>query len=268
MKLPQFLDIDEAAYHAASPSQYMSSHQLGIFRASPYTWHEYATGKLKKAESPALAFGRAAHCRILEPLEEWNRRFCVSDGPLNLSTGLPYGRTSKKFQDFLAKQTKEIVTSVEAADIEAMAEAVWSHKDAHELLANGTPEGTIRVEDFHGVAMQARYDWFSPDYGIVDLKTHGDDLSRFDKACHDFGYAYQMALYRSLLEAVTGEKYPVYVIAVTKSAPFIAAVFKYSEDILDQAEAENVRTIEEFKSCRDSGVYPTRFEETKLISRI
>lgn len=268
MKEPQFLDIDEATYHADSPSRYMSSHQMAQFRASPFTWHQYATGKLKKPESPALAFGRAVHCHTLESREEWERRFCVSDGPINARTGLPFGRTSQKFQDFLKTQTKEVVTTVEYEQIQAMSEAVWSHKDAHELLAKGRPEGTIRIEDYYGLAVQARYDWFSPDYGIVDLKTTGDDLSWFEKACHDFGYAFQMSWYRGLLEHVTGEKFPVYMIAVTKTAPYIVGVFKYSEDILDQAEAENLKAIKEFLACRESGIYPTRFEETKLISRL
>ena len=150
-----------------------------------------------------------------------------------------------------------------------MAESVWSHGEAHALLANGSPENTIRLEEGEvDVPSQARLDWFNPDYGIVDLKTHGDDLKWFSKAAHDFGYAYQMAWYRKLLEIKSGKKYPVYLVAVEKKAPFTVGVFKFSEEVLDQAEAINRETLCEFANCRDSGVFPTRFEETQLIDKL
>lgn len=272
MKQDWFIELDEKDYHAGALGNggaYMSSHNLQVFRENPHTFHLMMQGKLPKTESPALAFGRAVHTFTLEPQEEWQRRFTVADGPINDKTGAPYGKATAKYAEWLAKQTKEIVSTKDFEMIEAMANAVWSHKEAHELLANGTPENTIRLEEGEvDVPSQARIDWFSPDYGIVDLKTTGDSLKWFDRAAHDFGYAYQMAFYRRLLEIKSGIKFPVYLIAVEKKAPFTVGVFKYSDDVLDEAEAANMETIREFAECRDSGVFPTRFEETKLITRI
>ena len=45
-------------------------------------------------------------------------------------------------------------------------------------------------------------------------------------------------------------------------------VFRIADDVLDQAEAINRETLREFANCRDSGVFPTRFEETQLIDRL
>ena len=140
---------------------------------------------------------------------------------------------------------------------------------AHELLASGEPERTIRLEEGEvDVPAQARIDWFNPDYGIVDLKSTGDDIRWFSKAAHDYGYAFQAAFYRKLLELKSGKKYPAFLIAVEKKAPFTVGVFKFADDVLDQAEAINRETLREFADCRDSGVFPTRFEETQLIDRL
>ncbi len=272
MKENCFIDIDEKAYHAGALGNggtYMSSHNLALMRDNPHAFELLMKGKLPRTESPALAFGRAVHCYTLESTEIWRDRYIVTDGPINEKTGAPYGRATAKYAQFLAEQTKEIVSTHDFGLIEAMAESVWSHKEAHELLANGEPERTIRLEDDEvDVPAQARLDWFSPDYGIVDLKTTGDDLKWFSKAAHDFGYAFQMAWYRKLLELRSGKKYPVYLIAVEKKAPFTVGVFKYADDVLDQAEAINRETLREFADCRDSGVFPTRFEETRLLDHI
>ena len=248
-----FIDIDEKEYHAGALGNggaYMSSHNLALMRDNPHTFELLMKGRLPRTESPALAFGRALHCFTLEPTEAWNARYLVSDGPI-------------------AEQTKEIVSTHDFGLIEGMAESVWSHKEAHELLASGEPERTIRLEEGEvDVPAQARIDWFNPDYGIVDLKSTGDDIRWFSKAAHDYGYAFQAAFYRKLLELKSGRKYPAFLIAVEKKAPFTVGVFKFADDVLDQAEAINRETLREFADCRDSGVFPTRFEETQLIDRL
>ena len=267
-----FIDLDEKEYHAGALGNggaFMSSHNLALMRDNPRTFELLMKGRLPRTESPALAFGRALHCFTLEPTETWNARYLVSDGPINEKTGAPYGHATAKYAQFLAEQTKEIVSTHDFGLIEGMAESVWSHKEAHELLAEGEPERTIRLEEGEvDVPSQARIDWFNPNYGIVDLKSTGDDIRWFSKAAHDFGYCYQAAWYRKLLELKSGRKYPTYLIAVEKKAPFTVGVFRIADDVLDQAEAINRETLREFANCRDSGVFPTRFEETQLIDRL
>ena len=269
MKYPFLLDVKASEYHADSASgRYLSSHNLALFRKCPRSYHLTMTGKMRKPETQVLAFGRAAHCFTLEDSDVWNREFVVTDGPVNPKTGQPFGRTSQKFIDFMATQTKEVVSCREFEAIEKMAENVWNHPEAKKLLENGVAEGTIRVEDFFGTPAQARLDWFTPDYGIVDLKTTGDDLEWFESEARKFQYAYQMAFYRKALEIVSGTRYPVYIIAVEKHEPYRACVFRYAEDVLDQAEAENASAIRELLDCRERDVWETRFQETRPLTRI
>lgn len=266
---PFLLDIPAKDYHADSASgRYLSSHNLAQFRACPHTYHLLMTGKMRRPETPALALGRAIHCFTLEGFDAWNREFTVTDGPINKTTGQPYGRTSQKFIDFMASQSKSVVSCREFEAIEKMAENVWTHPEAKKLLESGIAEGTIRNEDYCGIAAQARTDWFAPDYGIVDLKTTSDGLEWFETTAHKYGYAYQMAFYRRLLELASGVKYPVYIIAVEKAEPYRAAVFRYAEDVLDQAESENESAIRELLDCRERDEWPTRFQETRPLTRI
>lgn len=142
MKENWFIDIDEKSYHAGALGNggtYMSSHNLALMRDNPRTFELLMKGKLPRTESPALAFGRATHCYVLEPTETWNGRYLVSDDPVNEKTGALYGRATAKYAQFLAEQTKEVVSTHDFGLIEGMAESVWSHKEAHELLADANP---------------------------------------------------------------------------------------------------------------------------------
>jgi hypothetical protein len=151
--------------------------------------------------------------------------------------------------------------------IEQMAQSVWNHPDAKQLLEHGEAECTIRVEDFCGLPVQVRLDWFNGDFGIVDLKTTSD-LPGFESEARKFGYGFQLALYRAVLERVSGRKFPVYLIASEKTAPYRAATFKYADEALDLAEAENEKAIAELVQCREKNEWYTRFRETRLIDRI
>ena len=267
-----FIDLDEKTYHEGAISNggdFMSSHNLATFRENPHELHLLAQGKLVKPESPALAFGRAVHCYTLEPSSQWEHRFLVSDGPINEKTGAPYGRSTLKFAQFAASTNKEIVATKDFECICAMAENVWNHPEAKQLLKKGEAECTLRLgENEYIVPSQARIDWFNPEYGIVDLKTTSDSLKWFERVSRDFGYAYQMAWYRKLLEVRSGIRYPAYIIAVEKKAPYTVGVFKYSDDVLDEATTINEQALQEFKDCQLRSVYPTRFEETRLISKL
>ena len=263
-----FLDIPAEQYHAdAAAGLYVSSHNLARFRACPHTYHLLMTGKMRHPESPALAFGRAVHSYTLEGHDAFHAEFAVTDGPINERTGKPYGRDTAKFAEFMAKQTKEIVTCREFEQIERMAANVWDHPDGRELLKKGFAEATVRLEDFHGIPFQIRIDWFNPDYGIVDLKTTSE-LEDFEHQSRSFGYPVQRAVYQAVLEQATGVKYPVFMLASEKREPYRAASFKISDDVLAQAEEINEKAIAELCECRRNDEWPTRFVETRLITRL
>ena len=129
--------------------------------------------------------------------------------------GEPYGKATKAYAEWIAAQTREIVSPRDFGFIVKLQKSVWLHDAACALLGSGAAEGVVRAE-YRGVPCQIRLDWFSREHGIVDLKTC-DSLKWFEGDCKRFGYLFQMAFYRAVLREATGESVPVHLIAVEKN---------------------------------------------------
>ena len=267
MNTDRFLTIPADEYHAASRSgQCMSSHLLADFRESPELYRRKTNGEIAEAESPALALGRAAHCLILEGRAAFDGQFLVADGPVNPKTSEPYGKATKAYADWLASQTKEIVSQKDFGFIVKLQKSVWTHPTASALLDGGVSEATVRAECCN-VPCQIRMDWFSPEHGIVDLKTC-DSLKWFEADCRRFGYLYQMAFDRAVLREATGETVPVQLIAVEKTEPFSTGVWEIAGEVLDQAEEVNKAALARYRKCLYTGHWPTGYEDTRIISSL
>ena len=113
---------------------YLSSHQLIDFMRCPYLYAKRRAGMIERKESPAFLIGQAAHCRILEGLDVLKSEFALG-GPVNPSTGKPYGSTTKKFTEWQAKQGKPVLSYDQLDLIENMAEGVSLCEAATELSA-------------------------------------------------------------------------------------------------------------------------------------
>ena len=267
MNTDRFLTIPADEYHAASRSgQYMSSHLLADFRESPELYRRKTNGEIAEAESPALALGRAAHCLILEGRAAFDGQFLVADGPTNPKTNEPYGKATKAYAEWLAAQTREIVSPKDFGFIVKLQKSVWTHPTASALLDGGVSEATVRAECCN-VPCQIRMDCFSTEHGIVDLKTC-DSLKWFEADCRRFGYIYQMAFYRTVLREATGETVPVHLIAVEKNEPFSTGVWEIAGEVLDQAEEVNKAALARYRKCLYTGHWPTGYEDTRIISSL
>ena len=261
------LRIPSADYHADTRSgRFIASHALATFRESPALYNKVISGEVAETESPALAFGRAAHCLILEGPDAFDENYLVADGPVNGKTGEPFGKNTKAYADWASRQGREVISTKDFAFIGKLRKSVMDHPAAAELLSCGEAEGVVRTE-LEGVPCQIRMDWFSERHGLSDLKTT-DALKWFEGDCKRFGYLYQMAFYRAVLRKATGVTVPVHLIAVEKSEPSSAGVWKISDDILDQAEMVNSAALRRLAECRSSGVWPTGYEEIRIIATL
>ena len=110
-------------------------------------------------------------------------------------------------------------------------------------------------------------DFFNERHGIVDLKTC-DDLRWFESDFKRYGYGYQLAFYRAVLRERIGQNVPCHVIAVEKREPYRCGVWKVSDEALNFAEMENSAAIERLRECRRTAVWPTGFEEIRIIDNI
>lgn len=144
--------------------------------------------------------------------------------------------------------------------------SVWLHSLASELLLEGVAEGVVRKE-YCGVPCQIRMDWFSPKYGLIDLKTC-EELQWFESDCRRYGYIYQLAFYQAIIEKAIGKTVPVHIIAVEKREPHACGVWKITQEALDIAALVNRTALEKFKTCCATNNWPTGYEDLRIIDNI
>jgi len=254
----------DAEYHEKSKT-YLTSHALADFRKCPLLFWKRKQGLIPDEDRPAYLLGRAAHVLILEGVEKFEAEYAVG-GPINPSTGKPYGPQTKAYAEWAAAQGKAVLTDEQYGLIASMAASVAAHPVAAEILADGIPEGVVRVE-YCGLPCQARLDFFNPERGIVDLKTC-DDLTWFEADARRFGYANQFSFYQALVAHVTGELFPVHAVAVEKKEPYRCGVWLMDDQVLAHAGRENEAAIKRLKTCELSGAWPTGYEERRVFDYV
>lgn len=251
-------------YHAKR-DKFLSSHLLAEFRRNPLLYRKKQLGLVQEEDRPAYLIGQAAHSLILEGREAYEDRYAFG-GPINPKTGERFGSRTKAFEEWAAAQGKPALTHEQMALIESMNTTVYAHEHAAALLSEGVPEGVVRTE-YGGIPCQARFDWLSPQRGIVDLKTC-DNLDWLQADARNFGYVHQLAFYRSVLAGLSGTIVPVYLIAVEKREPYRCGVWRMGEDVLGIGQKDNEDTIERLKGCRDRDHWPTGYEDIRIFDWI
>lgn len=261
----RFLKREPAEVYHAMAGDNLSSHRLADFRRCPLLFRRKEQGLIPERDSAAYLIGRAAHTLVLEGRERFESEYAVG-GPVNPKTGQPYGSKTQAFAKWADRIGKPVLTDADAALIEQMAASVRGHVFARELLREGVAEGVVRCE-YGGHDCQARVDWVNPlpCRGIVDLKTC-DSLDGFEFDIDAYGYVHQLAFYRAMVQRACGASLAVHIVAAEKREPFRCGVWQIAEAALDRAQRENEAAMEELARCRETGVWPTRFESLRLYS--
>ena len=262
---PDFLIRETDAEYREKAKALLTSHQLADFRRTPLLFRKKELGLIPDEDRPAYLIGRAAHALILEGVEKFDAEHAVG-GPVNEKTGKPYGPQTKAYADWAAAIGKAVLTDGQYRLITSMAASVDAHPIALDLLANGTPEGVVRAE-YCGIPCQGRLDFFDAERGIIDLKTC-DDLTWFEADARRFSYVHQFAFYHALVMQATGWNAPVHVIAVEKKEPFRCGVWLIHDQALAVARTDNEAAMERLKQCRLSGVWPTLYEERRVLDYV
>lgn len=251
----------DEVYHAQA-NRYLSSHQLMDFIRCPLLYRKKRLGLIDNTETPTFLVGKAGHVRILEGFEAYQDRFALG-GPINPTTGKPYGSLTKKFAEWRDIQQKPVLSQDQADLVEQMDIGVQQNGHAVALISRGVAEGIVRTE-YCGLPCQIRVDWLNPQCGIVDLKTC-DDLTYFEADARRYKYHNQLAFYQAVLKEATGALVPAHLIAIEKKEPFRCGVWRMSDDCLATARRDNEAMIERLKSCREENVWPTGYEEIRVL---
>lgn len=254
---------EPAAEYRSKRDFYLTSHQVIDYDRCPLLYKQKMAGLINEGYRDDYAIGSAAHCMILEGLDRFWAEYVVG-GPINPTTERPYGADTKKFREWAKASGKAALSDDQYALVCQLYNAVKSQTLAAELLKDGIAEGVLRAE-YCGLQCQARLDWFSPQWGIIDLKTCAD-ISVFEHNCRDYGYIAQMAFYRAMYWLLTGERVPVYLVAVEKREPYRCGVWLIDAGALDGAQRYNEATLGELTVSRRDNVWPTGYEELRILA--
>ncbi len=253
-------------YHSKR-SQYVTSHSLADFEKSPAVFKAKRDGTIPSESSSSFEFGTAAHVYILEGEEAFQRLYDVG-GPINETTGKPYGKTTKKYKEWADSNEKKVLSDSDLAKIESMSLSVENHGAASNLLYGGVAERVARAT-VEGVPCQSKIDYAYPRRehelaGLVDYKTCYD-LDAFEGQIAEYGYAKQLAFYRMMAGEVCGAKPgECAIIATEKQSPFRTGVWFIDEATLDEAEKEIRETLRKVATSFESDEWPTGYERPRV----
>ena len=254
---------DESLYHSRSRSgEMMSSHRLIKFRECPYRYFIETISPNENEWNDSLRFGSAFHARFLEGEEAYRSRYPIVEPPINPKTGKPFGKGTNAYNGHYAMYGDGFVTPEEDRMIVDMKESFLRHQESDGILNYGDTELVCRRR-ICGVDCQIRIDLLT-EFAIYDVKTCAD-IMRFERDAFAYGYPAQLAFYRDVLEDATGVRLPVYIFAFEKSESPIFGIWRVDEELLDEETVQNRNALEEYRKCRETGVYPTGFETVRVL---
>ena len=101
----------------------------------------------------------------------------------------------------------------------------------------------------------------------VDVKTTEDaSLHAWQKDCAKWAYHLQAAFYSDVRALITGvPTQGFYFIVVEKSAPYEVQVYHIGEASLERGRKEYKRLLAEYKTCKETGIWPGYFTGTRLF---
>lgn len=257
---------ENGIYPGVPRDEYEKIHRLNWstlrhMKRSPYHFRMVETDVTQNADSDAKRIGRATHAALLEP-DVFRAQWAVWDGG---------DRRGKAWTEFKDKHAGfEIVKAAEYQQVEAIAHAARSDKDAGPLLQHG--EAELAVLWTHALAGPA---WDADEWGshariackgridrangvILDLKTCRDASPEgFARAAWNLDYAAQAAFYVDGYAAATGQRLPYVIVAVENTEPHAVQVYTVPEHILEMGRDLYRGLLERVARCRKESRWPS-----------
>jgi hypothetical protein len=245
--------IPEAIYHQRIPGV-ASKSVLDLVDRSPAHYAAWLAGASSE-ESPALAFGKALHCALLEP-HVYRSTYTVEP-----SFGDCRKTDNKKRRDDWrgANAGRSLLEQADALAIDGMIKSAMAHPRASKMLDEGSSEVTVKWTDAAtGIVCKSRADHYVGRLSLcLDVKTTEDArASAFAKSVANYGYHRQAAFYSDGFAAVGSEIEHFVFLAIEKRPPYLVALFNLEDEDIAQGREEIRRSIQTLADCIERGEYP------------
>lgn len=255
-------NVTHAEYHQRKLGV-VSKSILDLIDRSPAHYKQWVDDGVEE-RTPALVFGSAFHCALLEP-----DRF-AADYAVEPDFGDCRKKENKAARDSWRSlhEGKDPVASDDAETIKRMVAAVHRHPLASRMIADGKSELTLRwTDEDSGLPCRARADYYVERLGAVfDVKSTLDARPKaFQRDVLNYRYHVQDALYRAAFAANKIEVRHFAFICVEKDQPHAIAIYELDSDAVARGHAAARRNIETMKQCMFSGKWPGYSESIQTI---
>lgn len=261
--------IDENIYHREWEAC-SASRLLHMARSAAYC--RYAIDN-PTDPTPAMIFGSAVHCLVLQPDE-----FAAHYEP---PPPCPEGQNPKGWPN--TKKYKEIKAGIEERGLAMLTVQQWDEayrifeslratpSAALDLLnaATGTEVSYVVDDPTTGVRCKVRTDLEVESAGIIaDLKTTQSAASReFERSVHNFNYHARHAFYEDRLDLFAPGKWKHHVlIAVESSEPFEHRLYEIEPAAVEMGRRKMNRLLAAYAKCEKSGEWPGHPDGIRSIS--
>lgn len=242
-------------YH--SDKEWLSSSSLKTLLQSPKKYHDEHVLGLKKdePENPAYIEGSLTHSLILEG----------DRVPIEYAFFPGLRKQGAEYEEFkAANPEKTIISAAQNGRCQAYLRAFQNNPAAVDLIRAGFPEYSI-AQIIDGVKCKMRADWIDLERNfIVDVKTSGFPVTHeeFKLTIEQYKYALSAAFYCRIAEQFYGRPFDFYFVAISKKE-LDCQVYKVSEMTRRKGNSEVARSLDIYKKCVQSGVWPASLDTSK-----
>lgn len=213
----------------------LSFSSLKAFNTSPA--HFVAYKQRQQHETPAMRFGTAVHCAVLEP-----EKFAAQYRELKVRRG------TAAYKAILEEHPNaKFLSATEWSELQKIKEAVEAHPMATRLIEQATAFEQELVGAIYGHAFRGFADIIGPNF-VVDLKTcQNSSPQQFTNDAFRMKYHVQAYIYTQLLGQRAGQ--PIsdfWWIAVEKTSPFVVTCFQATPELIARGKEELERILDEF----------------------
>ena len=239
------------------------------FSKSPYLYNQRKSGMLGSYYPKSDVIGLASHVLAFDGREAYDKLYSVSDGPINPVTEKPYGTKTAKYkkwrEEYIATERLTPLTADQSHAVESIAANLIINPSVATLISGATAKRYRTGHEFDGQEFELTYDVVGSGWW-ADFRTTSE-LELFEERSEYYGYWREWALLNAAFIDQNGGQPQAFVIAAEKENGNRAAVFLLDQHDLWEAQNENLREIHRYKTCCQSGVWPSGFENLRLMKR-
>lgn len=214
-------------------------------------------------ETPALLFGTAAHKYVLETEDFWKDYVLAPEVDRRTKAG------KEAWSNHLEQlEGKSSISISDYTTIQDMNESILKNPTAKILLKTGVHELPVAwVDPVTGEYCKCRPDCLTQYNGekyIVDYKTTQSCADgHFERACRNYGYKLQAAMYAEGVFQTTLESYKFAFVAQEKNPPYAVRVYFCDQGFIDEGMEIYRDLMQKFHECNVTGDWPG-YEDGRL----